>query len=134
MIKENVDYNEIDKQLFILHNQIRKDPKSFISKLKNWSTKFRASTLYLLNENPLGTFEGVKGIEEAIKFLSNQKPLSELIYSEELSKAAKDHATDIGINGLTSHDGSDKSMVSDRIERYIEWDECCVESIDLGFK
>ena len=69
-----------------------------------------------------------------MRFLALQKPVPELIYSEELSKAAKDHATDIGENGLIGHDGSDGSMLSDRIERYSEWDELCAENIDLGFR
>ena len=90
--------------------------------------------MFLLDENPLETFEGVQGVEEAIRFLTLQKPVPELIYSEELSKAAKDHAKDIGENSLTGHDGSKGSMLSDRIERYIEWDDLCAENIDLGFK
>ena len=129
-----IDYNELAKKLFIAQNKIRKDPKSFISKLKQWETKFRNNTLFLLNENPLQTHEGVQGVEEAIRFLTVLKPVPELIYNEELSKAAKDHAKDIGENSLAGHDGSDGSMLSDRIERYTEWDDACAENIDLGFK
>jgi len=128
------DYNELTKKLFIEQNKIRKDPKSFIPKLKQWVTKFRKNTLFLLNENPLQTFEGVQGVEEAINFLNAKKPVPELIYSEKLSKAAKDHAKDIGENSLAGHNGSDGSILSDRIERYTEWDEACAENIDLGFK
>jgi hypothetical protein len=90
--------------------------------------------LFLLNENPLETFEGIQGVEEAIRFLSVQKPVPALVHSEELSKAAKDHAVDMGKNCLVGHDGSDGSMLSDRIERYTEWDDTCAESIDIGFK
>ena len=129
-----VDYNELEKKLFIAQNKIRKDPKSFIPKLKQWVTKFRKNTLFLINENPLETFEGVQGVEEAIRFLSVKKPVPELIFSEELSRAAKDHAKDIGENSLAGHDGSNGSILSDRIERYTEWDEVCAENIDLGFK
>jgi len=82
----------------------------------------------------LETFEGITAVEEAMRFLSVQKPVPKLALSEELSKAAKDHALDIGENNLFGHEGSDKSMLSDRIERYTEWDESCAESIDLGFK
>ena len=130
----DVNYDELAEQLFILHNKIREDPKSFIIKLKRWLNKFRDKTLFLLNENPLETFEGITAVEEAMRFLSVQKPVPKLALSEELSKAAKDHALDIGENNLFGHEGSDKSMLSDRIERYTEWDESCAESIDLGFK
>ena len=129
-----INYDELAKQLYITQNKIRQEPKSFIPKLKNWVTKFRKNTLFLLNENPLETFEGVQGVEEAIRFLTLQKPLPELSYSEELSKSAKDHAIDMGENGLIGHDGSDGSMLSDRIEKYSEWDDACAENIDLGFK
>ena len=129
-----VEYDKLAEQLFISHNKIREDPKSFIIKLKKWSKKFRDKTIFLLNENPLETFEGINGIEEAIRFLSIQKPVPKLTYSEELSKAAKDHAIDIGEHNLLGHDGSNGSMLSDRIEKYTEWDDACAESIDLGFK
>ena len=80
------------------------------------------------------TIEGINAVEEAIRFLSVQKSVPKLNYSEELSKAAKDHANDIGEHNLHGHDGSDGSMLSDRIERYTEWDDSCAESIDLGYK
>ena len=95
-----VNYDELAKQLYIAQNKIRKDPTSFIPKLKNWTSKFRKNVLFLLNENPLETFEGIQGVEEAMRFLALQKPVPELIFSEELSKAAKDHAIDMGENGL----------------------------------
>ena len=129
-----VDYDKLAQQLFISHNKIREEPTSFIIKLKKWSKKFREKTLFLLDENPLETFEGIKGVEEAIRFLSVQKAVPKLNYSEELSKAAKDHATDIGEHNLFGHDGSNGTMLSDRIEKYTEWDDSCAESIDLGFK
>jgi hypothetical protein len=129
-----VEYDKLAQQLFNAHNKIREEPKSFIIKLKKWSKNFREKTLFLLNENPLETFEGVNAVEEAIRFLSVQKSVPKLNYSEELSKAAKDHAMDIGKNNLHGHEGSDGSILSDRIERYTEWDESCAESIDLGFK
>ena len=129
-----VEYDKLAKDLFISHNKIREDPKSFILKLKKWSKKFREKTLFLLNENPLETIEGINAVEEAIRFLSVQKSVPKLNYSEQLSKAAKDHANDIGEHNLHGHDGSDGSMLSDRIERYTEWDDSCAESIDLGYK
>ena len=129
-----IDYNKLSEELLISHNKIREDPKSFIIKLKKWSKKFRDKTLFLLNENPLETFEGINAVEEAIRFLSMQKPVPKLIYNEHLSKAARDHALDMAENNLLGHEGSNGSILSDRIEKYIEWDDSCAESIDLGFK
>ena len=132
--KMDINYSKLAEELLISHNKIREDPKSFIIKLKKWSKKFRDKTLFLLNENPLETFEGINAVEEAIRFLSVQKSVPKLVWSEALSKAALDHAIDIGENNLHGHDGSNGSILSDRIEKYTEWDDSCAESIDLGFK
>ena len=132
--KMDINYSKLAEELLISHNKIREDPKSFIIKLKKWSKKFRDKTLFLLNENPLETFEGINAVEEAIRFLSVQKSVPKLVCSEALSKAALDHAIDIGENNLHGHDGSNGSILSDRIEKYTEWDDSCAESIDLGFK
>ena len=128
-----LDYSKISSDLLKENNKIRTDPKSYIPKLQNWLSKFRDKTLYLLNENPLKTFEGKEAVQEAIEFLSRQRPLPELTYSKELSLAAQDHVNDIGSKGLTSHEGSDNSNLSDRIERYTEWDNQIAESLDFGF-
>ena len=130
---KSINFEERMKQIFIEHNKIRTDPKSYISKLQTWLPKFRENTLYLLNENPLRTFEGKQAVEDAIHFLSTQSAVPELTYSEELSKAAMDHVNDIGENGLTTHEGSNGNSVSDRIEQYTEWDGSCAENIDFGF-
>lgn len=129
-----IDYEELAKNVYKSLNKIRTQPFSFIPELKLWKSKFRKERLYLLNENPLETFEGVKGVEEAISFLRIQKPVKELNYREELFKAAKDHAVDIGKNGLIGHEGSNGNLLADRIEKYCEWDDLCAENLDFGFK
>ena len=130
----NINYDKLCTDLFTLHNDLRKNPQSFIPKLKNWLNKFRQNTLYLFNENPLSTYEGIDAVKEAITFLQIQEPVEELIYKNELTKAAKDHAIDIGSHGLTGHEGSKGNLLIDRIEKYIEWDFTCAENLDFGFK
>ena len=41
-----------------------------------------------------------------------------MTWSNEIAKAAMDHANDIGPKGQTSHDGSDGNSLSDRLKRY----------------
>lgn len=56
---------------------------------------------------------------DAIKFLKTIKePLPELQLHHCLTKAAKDHLSDIGPKGLLSHSGSDKSTYKSRIEKH----------------
>ena len=131
---KEINFKELQNELFIYQNKLRKDPHSFIPLLEVWLTKYKENTLQLQNENPLRTFEGQKGAEDAIEFLKKQKPIPELIYNEQLSRAATDHAIDIGQNGLTGHEGSRDSTLFERIEKYIEWDGACAENLDFGFK
>lgn len=133
MTEKSIDFTQKALDLFNEQNKVRKDPKSYVAKLQKWLPKFREKTLYLLSENPMKTFEGKEAVEEAIAFLKKQNPLPELIWSKELSMAARDHVEDIGGKGLTTHEGSNDETVSNRIERYCEWDSACAETIDFGF-
>ena len=60
--------------------------------------------------------------------------MNTLTYDERLTKAALDHINDIGPKSILSHDSSDGKTVSDRIERYCEWEGICEENIDFGSK
>ena len=102
--KTEINYSDLEKELFLCQNKIRKYPTCYIPQLEEWSKKFKENTLHLSNEFPLRTFDGLKAVEEAITFLKSQKPLPELKYNEELSKAAREHAHDIGTNGLTGQE------------------------------
>jgi uncharacterized protein YkwD len=44
-----------------------------------------------------------------------------MTWSDEMTKAAKDHAKDIGPKGITGHTGSDGSSMNSRLERYGGW-------------
>ena len=133
-MNSKINYEQIAKRLFELHNQIRQDPQSFIPKLKESFLGFRDKIFHQPGEDPIQTYEGKDGVDEAIQFLKSQKPVPPLTFSNEISLACKDHVNDIGPKGLTSHDGSDGKNISDRIEKYCEWDGACAESIDFGFK
>ena len=135
MVSKNksVDYETLKKELIIEHNNIRKNPKSYIPHLEEHLKYFKGNVLYKPGEIGLVTQEGPSAIKECIKFLNSEKPNPNGIeISEPLSKAAQDHANDIGPKGLISHVGSDKSTSSTRIERYCEWLSTCAENIDFG--
>ena len=51
-----------------------------------------------------------------------------------LCKAAKDHADDIGLPGITEHKGFDGSSISEWVERYCEWQGSLCENIDFWSK
>lgn len=49
--------------------------------------------------------------------------------SQGLNQACRDHVDDIGRHGLASHEGSDKSKMIDRIQRYGKWKTSLAENI-----
>ena len=137
--KENQNQNELNfqqlsEELFKLHNELRKNPKSFIEKLSKADSYFKDKIFRYPSEIPIETYEGPNGIKNAIEFLKNQNPVKELIYSESLSKSAFDHANDIGKQGLYSHESSNGALLNERIEKYTEWDGAIAESLQFCYK
>ena len=130
----DIDYQQLSEELFKLHNELRKNPKSFIDKLTKAESYFKDKIFRHPSEIPIETYEGIDGLKEAIQFLQNQNPVKELIYSESLSKAAFDHADDIGKQGLHSHESSNGALLNERIEKYSEWDGAIAESLQFCYK
>ena len=129
-----VDFQQLAENIFQEHNNLRKDPKSYIEKLSKLESFFKDKIFRHPNEIPIETYEGEDGIKNAIEFLKNQEPVKELIYSESLAKSALDHADYIGKQGLHSHEGLNGSLLSDRIEKYTEWDGAIAESLQFCYK
>lgn len=130
--QKQINYEELAKAVFEEHQKVRTDPTSYIEKLENTMKYFRGDVLAKPGEDALQTYEGKAAFEEAIEFLKRQKPVNALTLDERLSSACKDHIEDIGPKGITSHDSSDGKNLSDRIEKYCEWDGACCENFDFG--
>ena len=128
-----IDYKLIAKKVFNYINDIRKNPFKYIPKIKELTTYYKNKMYSHPKEIPIETNEGPLLIEEAMVYLHSQRQYDPLIYSEEISQACFDHVKDIGSSGLTTHIGSDGSNITDRIERYCEWDGMLAENLDFGF-
>jgi len=61
--------SEIDKQIFELHNNMRKDAKMLIPDLEDMIKKFDGLLLKRPGKVTLRTKEGVNAVNEAIEFL-----------------------------------------------------------------
>ena len=129
-----IDLKQLSEELFKEHNNLRKNPQSYIERLTKIENYYKDKIFRHPNEIPIETYEGPEGVKNAIEFLKNQKPVKELIYSESLSKSALDHANDIGKQVLHNHEGSNGSLLSDRIEKYTEWDGAIAESLQFCYK
>lgn len=134
MSGKEINYEEIESDLFQLHNELRTKPQNFLPKLRNLLPYFKDKIFTVPGEDPIQTFEGASAVEEAINFLKSQKPVPELTLNDEITKSCRDHIEDIGPKGMTTHEGSDGSNIGDRIEKYCEWDGAVAENMDFGFK
>jgi len=130
--KEPCNYKELNNSIIAEHNKIRTNPKSYIQILEDQIKLFKENVLYRPNEIPIQTNEGPEAYKEAIEFLKQQQPLGELKLDNNLSLAAEDHLLDIAPKGLVSHESTNGKNVSDRIEKYCEWEGTCAENIDFG--
>jgi uncharacterized protein YkwD len=78
------------------------------------------------------TLEGKAAYNETILFLEKQEPVNPLTKEIKLSYAAQDLAKDIGERGVVSHQDKEGNYVSERIEKYCEWDYCANEVIEIS--
>ena len=127
----NINFKLLAIEIFKKQNKVLTNPKSYIEKLEKATNFFKDKIFRYPGEKPIETFEGVKGVYDAIEFLQKQNPVKPLIYSPKLTQACEDHAKDIGINNLSSHKGSNGNNINERIEKNIEWDGAIAEN--LGF-
>ncbi len=114
-MSKHTNYDELERELFHFHNELRENPQSYIQKLKESLKYFRHKIFHPPGEDPIQTYEGQEAIYDAIQFLKTQKPVEELILSTEIQKAYRDHLNDIGSKGITTYEGSDGKTFSDRI-------------------
>ena len=109
---------EIDKGVLAAHNVVRSQPKAIIPQLQAMLAGFDGLILKREGKINLRTNEGAAAVQELIDFLNVQEPLPTMTWSDEVAKAAKDHADDTGPKGITGHDGSDGSTLGDRLQKY----------------
>jgi hypothetical protein len=126
------DYEALKRTIIIEHSRLREDPMSYIPILEQQKSFFKGNILQRPKQTPIITKEGIRGLDLAIEFLKTQKPVPALTHDSRLSQAANDHVADHGPNGTVSHESTNGKVISERLERYCEWDNCCGENIDVG--
>jgi len=123
----NLEHEVIDELNFA-----RVQPSEYADYLIAYSELFVGRELHERGEVTIMTHEGRSAVNEAIRFLRNQKPLSYLIASKGMSKAAKDMVRMQETTSQIGHKGRDGSTFAERISRYGTWDGSCSENIDYG--
>lgn len=115
-------------------NLLRKNPPAYATKLQALRPNYQGTLFRRPKQVPIETNEGVRALDEAVKALKRQSPLSPLADSRELARAALEHVRDIGPKGLTSHEGSNGSTPSSRIRHYIRNPTAIAEVMSFGPK
>lgn len=112
-------------------NLARMFPRAYATRLEQLKTHFQGKLLILEEKNILTT-EGVKAVDDAIRFLQAIQPVTPLQPSEGLSRGARDHVKDQGTTTATGHTGRDNSQVVNRVNRYGTWRTIVGENISYG--
>jgi len=114
-------------------NLARTDPKAYAGFLRQFRRQFQGKSYRLPDSRTqVMTTEGVRAVDEAIRFLSRQKPLPPLSWSDGLAEAAADLAEEQAANGTVGHDGRKSGGMRERIERHGEWQGEIAENIGYG--
>ena len=114
-------------------NLARTEPRAYADFLRVFRRQFRGK-YYVLSGSTIRiqTGEGVKAVDEAIRFLSRSKPLPPLTWSKGLAAAATELADEQGGTGATGHIGRQSHGVRERIERHGKWERLIGENIGYG--
>jgi len=124
---------EFAKRVLEEQNLARTNPKGYIPKISKVLGYMKGNCIYYPGD-PVGHImnEGPAAYKEAIAFLEKQKPLPALKWCEGLAKAAFDHSSDIGVHGIAGHVGSNGCSMTDRMDRYGQWESGCGENVSFG--
>jgi len=124
--------SDLEREVVAELNLARTQPEVYANFLIEYSKLFEGRELHEQGEITIITKEGRSAVNEAIRFLKNQKSLPTLTASKGMSKAAEDMVRMQESTYQIGHIGRDGSKFSDRISRYGKWDGSCSENIDYG--
>ena len=124
--------SDLEQEVVEELNLARSQPKTYAEFLMDYSKLFVGRELREPGEVTILTQEGRSAVNEAIRFLRNQKSLPYLTPSKGMSRAAADMVRMQETTNQIGHVGRDGSNFADRINRYGKWDGTCAENIDYG--
>lgn len=113
-------------------NAARTAPRAYAGHLEEYRSHFQG-TNYLVpgSRTRIITREGTKVVDEAIRFLRRQKPLSPLAWSDGLARAAAELVREQETDGTTGH-GSGNTGMRRRIDRQGRWERTIGENVSYG--
>lgn len=112
-------------------NLARQNPALYATFVEQTRQNYSGNVCLMPNNVRLHTREGVRAIDDAIRFLRSTQPQPPLTLSPGLCVAAADHCHEQA-SGAMGHHGSDRSNPGDRISRYGAWSQGWAENIAYG--
>ena len=125
-------YSIVEREIVDEMNLARQNPSAYVRYLEKLKSYYSGDLLKIPGKTPVRTHEGIKAVDEAIRFLKSSKPAPPLKHSPGLSRAARDHVKDQSQSGKTGHIGRNGSKPYERIERYGTWEGLSGENIAYG--
>ena len=121
------------RQVLAEINLARSEPRSYAGFLREFRGLFRGNYYQLPGSSVrMQTSEGVKAVNQAIRFLERQKKLPPLGWSDGLAEAAAELSKEQGRTGDTGHDGRQSGGMRERIEKQGRWEKSIAENIAYG--
>lgn len=114
-------------------NLARTNPREYAGHLRKLRGQFEGNSYRLPGTSTfVMTSEGVAAVDEAIRFLSRQRPLPPLSWSAGLAAAADDLVAEQSETGTVGHFGRASGGMRERIERHGKWQGEIGENIGYG--
>lgn len=108
----------LERDILAEINFARTEPRAYARRLRTYRALFQGKIVrYPGNPDGLLTKEGVKAVDEAIRFLEKQAPLAPIAASALLARAAGDHVDEQGPRGATGHFSKDGANPISRVQR-----------------
>ncbi len=97
--------SHFEEGVFTELNRFRSDPAAYTDYLRDYRPRFEGKLLVAEDDSEIDimTREGVVAVDEAIRDLGREKPLSALEWSDALSRAAADHVAIQSRSGAVGH-------------------------------
>jgi uncharacterized protein YkwD len=112
-------------------NLARQNPALYASFIEELRGQMQGNLLVRPGRIPLRTKEGIRALDDAIRFLRSAAPQAPLAFSPGMSRAAAEHCAGQAGGGM-SHRGRDGSNTGERINRYGMWSGTWGENIACG--
>ena len=124
---------DLAKQTLAEINLARGNPQIYAGFLREFRGQFQGKSYRLPGSEVLvETSEGVRAVDEAIRFLTRQPALPPLAWSAGLAAAAAELVEEEGTSGAVGHIGRLCGNPLQRIERHVKWQGKIGENICYG--